>query len=106
LGKITLEHHGYQVLVARHPAEALNLVENYPGRIDLLITDVIMPAMNGKELAERLSAFKLGMRSIFMSGYTSDVIAQHGVLDEGVHFLQKPFSVKGMVEKVREVLDT
>jgi PAS domain S-box-containing protein len=106
LGKITLEHHGYQVLATRHPAEALNLVKNYPGRIDLLITDVIMPAMNGKELAERLSAVKLGIRSIFMSGYTSDVIAQHGVLDEGVHFLQKPFSVKSMVEKVREVLDT
>jgi two-component system, cell cycle sensor histidine kinase and response regulator CckA len=106
LGKTILEHHGYLVLAARNPAEALNLAKSYPGRIDLLVTDVIMPGMNGKELTEKLSAFKAGFRSIFMSGYTGDVLAQHGVLDEGIDFLQKPFSVKSLAEKVREVLET
>jgi len=72
----------------------------------MLITDVIMPGMNGKELTETLGSFKSGFRTIFMSGYTSDVIAQHDVLDEGVHFLQKPFSIQSLAAKVREVLDT
>jgi CheY-like chemotaxis protein len=105
LGKRILEHHGYLVLAARHPAEALNLAKSYPGRIDLLITDVIMPGMNGKELTEKLTIFKTGFKSIFMSGYSNDIIARHGILDAGVHFLQKPFSVQSLAEKVREVLD-
>jgi FixJ family two-component response regulator len=80
-------------------------VKSYPGQIDLLITDVIMPGMNGKKLIEKLSAFNSESKSIFMSGYPCDVIAQHGVLDEGIDFLQKPFSVRKLAEKVREVLD-
>jgi signal transduction histidine kinase/CheY-like chemotaxis protein len=105
LSRRVVEHHGYLVLIANNPLDALDLAENHPGQIDLLITDVIMPGLNGKELMERLTTRKPGFRSIIMSGYTDDVIAQHGVLDEGVHFLQKPFSVKTLAEKVREVLE-
>jgi signal transduction histidine kinase len=100
-----LKHYGYLVLTANKPMDAINLVKSHPGQIHLLITDVIMPGMNGKELAERLGEIKAGFRSIFMSGYTGDVITQQGVIDEGVHFLQKPFSVTTLAEKVREVLD-
>jgi PAS domain S-box-containing protein len=105
LAKRVLEQRGYQVLAARNPTEALSLAEGFSGQIHLLITDVIMPGMNGKEFAERLGAFKAGFRSIFMSGYTRDVIAQHGVLDEGIDFLQKPFTVKDLAQKVRKILD-
>lgn len=105
LAKRTLERHGYRVLSAHHPTEALNQARAYPGPIDLLVTDVIMPAMNGKQLKEQLGAFKSGFRCIFMSGYTSDVIAEQDILDEGVDFLQKPFSVQELSAKVREILD-
>ena len=73
---------------------------------DLLITDVIMPKMNGKELAERLVAANPDLKCLFISGYAADVIAPHGVLDQGVHFMKKPFSVKEMADKVRKALDT
>ena len=105
LGKVILERGGYNVLAAPSPSRALDLAGNYPGRIDLLITDIIMPGMNGKELAEKLGAFRSGFRSIFISGYSNDIIAQQGILEEGVHFLQKPFSVANLTSKVREVLD-
>jgi PAS domain S-box-containing protein len=105
LCKALLERHGYMVLAAGSPAEALSMAENHPGGIHLLLTDVVMPGMNGKDLKEKLSVFKPGLKCIFMSGYTANVIAHHGVLEEGIHFLQKPFSVKTLAEKVREVLD-
>jgi signal transduction histidine kinase/CheY-like chemotaxis protein/HAMP domain-containing protein len=105
LNRTVLELQGYVVLAASKPLDALDLAKDHPGGIDLLITDVIMPGLNGKELFERLSTIKPGFRSLFVSGYTSDVIAQRGVLDEGVNFLQKPFSAKNLAEKVREVLD-
>ncbi len=105
LGKEILERYGYTVLTAGAPREALKIVRDYSGPIHLLITDVVMPEMNGKELRDKLEALTPGLRSIFMSGYTADVIAPHGVLEAGIDFLQKPFSVKGLVEKVREVLD-
>lgn len=100
-----LEHHGYRVMAAPSPMEALDLAERHAGRIDLLITDVIMPEMNGRELMERISAVKPGFKCIFMSGYTGDILAKHSIVDKGVHFLQKPFSVKSLTEKVRQVLD-
>jgi len=104
LGKAMLEFLGYKVLVANNPLQAIDLVKNYGGRIHLLITDVIMPEMNGKELAEELKSINPGLRCLFMSGYTTNVIAHHGVLEEGIHFLQKPFSIKELAEKVRETL--
>ena len=73
-------------------------------RDPLLITDVVMPEMNGRDLAERLQSRYPGMKCLFMSGYTADVIAHQGVLDEGVNFIQKPFSMKDLAAKVREAL--
>ena len=90
---------------AKIRAEALRMVQSYPGPIHLLITDVVMPEMNGKDLRCRLVEVKPGLKSIFMSGYTANVIAHHGILDEGIDFLQKPFSVQTLLEKVRDVLD-
>ncbi|MEW6078680.1 MAG: PAS domain S-box protein [Thermodesulfobacteriota bacterium] len=101
-----LEFHGYKVLAAGTPAEALRLSREHNGIIHLLITDVIMPEMNGRDLALLLLSRHTGLKVLFMSGYTADVIAHHGVLDEGVHFLQKPFSINKLAEKVREVLES
>lgn len=95
---------GYRVIVAATPAEAIREAEKYAGVLDLLITDVVMPGMNGRDLARRLQEMVPGLKCLFMSGYTSDIIANHGVLDEGLHFVQKPFSVETMGEKVRNVL--
>ena len=105
LGKTILERYGYNVISARTPKEALLLSENHDGPIHLLVTDVVMPEMNGKELRDRLSLKWPEMKALFMSGYTANVIAHHGVIDEGIQFLQKPFSVKSLAAKVREVLD-
>ncbi|MDR3554953.1 MAG: PAS domain S-box protein [Syntrophobacteraceae bacterium] len=105
LGTAILQMNGYDVLAAKRPTEALEMVQNYPGPIQLLITDVVMPEMNGKEVGKRLAEMKPGLKTIFMSGYTADVIANHGILDESINFLQKPFSVQTMLEKVRAVLD-
>ena len=105
LGKTILQRHGYEVLAACRPGEALRIALNHPGPIHLLITDVIMPEMNGKDLRDRLAEVRPSFKSIFMSGYTSNVIAHHGILDEGINFLQKPFSVQTLLEKVRRVLD-
>lgn len=105
LAKTILEQQGYQVLATRSPADALSLVTGQPGPIHLLITDVVMPGMNGKDLCEKLCSLKPGLKCIFMSGYTANVVAHHGILDEGVHFLQKPFSSKALAQKVREVLE-
>jgi PAS domain S-box-containing protein len=96
---------GYQVLTARTPAEAVQTAEANRGQIDLLVTDVIMPEMNGKELAVRLVADQPRLKCLFMSGYTADVIAHHGVLDPAVQFLQKPFSIATLAVRVREALD-
>ncbi|MEW5723216.1 MAG: PAS domain S-box protein, partial [Thermodesulfobacteriota bacterium] len=101
-----LTRRGWTVLPARTPGEALALAEKHEGPIHLLITDVVMPEMNGKELKEKISALYPGLKTLFMSGYTADIIAHHGVLEKGVPFLQKPFSVKKLTQKVREVLDS
>ncbi len=96
---------GYHVLVARTPGEAIRLAEQRTGDIALLITDVVMPEMNGKDLYTRLSALRPNLKSLFMSGYTANVIAHHGVLDDGVHFIQKPFSRKDLAQKIRSALN-
>jgi PAS domain S-box-containing protein len=105
LGKSILHRHGYIVLTAQTPHEALSVADSHPGVIHLLITDVVMPGMNGGQLKEKLTRLHPGLKCLFMSGYTANTIAHHGVLDEGIHFLQKPFSVKTLAEKVRMVLD-
>jgi response regulator RpfG family c-di-GMP phosphodiesterase len=101
-----LKKQGYEVLAAGSPGEAIRLAREHAGEIHLLITDVIMPEMNGRELAQSLLSHYPQLKHMFISGYTDDIIAHHGILDEGVHFVQKPFSVKDLTAKVREVLDT
>jgi two-component system, cell cycle sensor histidine kinase and response regulator CckA len=102
--RIMLERLGYKVLTAGNPGEALRLAGENTGGIHLLITDVIMPEINGRDLAGRLRLLCPELKVLFMSGYTTDVIAQNGVVDEEVHFMQKPFSMKALAEKVREAL--
>ena len=99
-----LKELGYTMLSAATPGEAIQLAKEYSGKIDLLMTDVIMPEMNGRDLASTLIATYPAIKLLFMSGYTSDIIAQHGVLDEGVHFIQKPFSKALLAAKISEVL--
>jgi CheY-like chemotaxis protein len=96
---------GYTVLAAGSSADAIRLAEEHAATIQLLMTDVVMPEMNGRDLATKLLALYPNLKRLFTSGYTADVIAHHGVLDEGVNFLQKPFSVHDLATKVREVLD-
>ena len=100
-----LEMLGYRVFAAQTAAEAILLAEQYAGHIQLLISDVIMPNMNGQELVELMTTHYPELKTLYMSGYTGDVIAHHGILEEGVNFLQKPFSLQSLANKVREVLD-
>jgi two-component system, cell cycle sensor histidine kinase and response regulator CckA len=104
MNEMMLDRLGYRVLAASTPEEAIRLAEQHANEISLVITDVVMPGMNGRELAERLQSLYPGIKIIFMSGYTADVIAHRGVLDENVNFIQKPFSKKDLSIKVREVL--
>jgi two-component system sensor histidine kinase EvgS len=94
------------VLTARTPGKALGLAKEHAGELHLLITDVVMPEMNGRDLAERLHILYPGIKILFMSGYTANVIAHRGVLDKGVNFVQKPFSTKDLAAKVRAAIDT
>jgi len=102
--KAMLETLGYQVLAASGKDQALRLVREYDGNIDLLLTDVVMPDMNGKELSERMIAMRPGLKCLYMSGYTANVIARQGILDEGIQFIPKPFSLKDLAVKVRAAL--
>jgi two-component system cell cycle sensor histidine kinase/response regulator CckA len=105
LTKKMLERQGYIVLAARTPGEATDLAKAHEGEIHLLMTDVVMPEMNGRVLARNLLFLYPKIKRLFMSGYTADIIAHHGVLDEGVHFIQKPFSVQDLATGVRGALD-
>jgi len=105
MGQKMLEGLGYQVLTAATPGEAMRLAAEHTGGIHLLITDVVMPGMNGRDLADQLHALYPDIKTLFMSGYTADVIAHRGVLEEGLNFIQKPFSVRDLSVKVRELLD-
>ena len=101
-----LEMSGYRVLEARHGAEALEISQHHDGPIHLMVTDVVMPQMSGRELAQRLAPLRPEMRVLYMSGYTDDAIVRHGVLEAGTAFLSKPFTPDALAAKVREVLDT
>jgi PAS domain S-box-containing protein len=100
-----LEIMGYRVLTAGSPEAAITLAGRHEGPIDLLLSDVVLPEMNGRELAEKVRTLHPEVKCLFMSGYTADLIAHRGVLDQGVHFLQKPFSNRDLAFKVRQVLD-
>jgi two-component system cell cycle sensor histidine kinase/response regulator CckA len=99
-----LESQGYKVLEARNGEDALIVCEQHKGSIQLLLTDVVMPEMNGPQLAERLSMFHREMKTLYISGYTDEGIIHQGILDAGTNFLQKPFTPEALVRKVREVI--
>jgi len=101
-----LQSRGYKVLCAEDAAEAIRLEEQHPARIHLLITDVVMPGMSGRELAEHLAALRPEMKVLFMSGYTDDAVLRHGVVAPGSGFLQKPFALEDMLQRVRTLLDS
>jgi PAS domain S-box-containing protein len=101
-----LERLGYKVLTAGTPWDAIELARKHRGEIDLLMTDVVMPKMNGRDLADRLRKLNLEFKTLFMSGYSMNVISHHRVLDQGVHFIQKPFSHENLAVKVREILES
>ena len=100
-----LEQYGYEVLHAENGKDALRIMDLNQKPIHLLLTDVIMPVMNGKELYQKVSALHPDIKALYMSGYTEDVIAHHGVMDAGVNFIQKPFSIETLAIKIREVLE-
>ena len=104
LTRVMLEKLGYTVLAAQSPAQAISMVQNHSEDLHLLITDVVMPEMNGRELAEKLQAVRPGLKCLYMSGYTFDVIAHRGILDEEVNFIEKPFSLQVIARKVRSAL--
>jgi len=106
MSKIMLERLGYTVLAAGTPGEAIRLAGEYAGQIHLLATDVIMPEMNGRELSLRLLESRPEMKCLYMSGYTANIIANQGVLKEGVSFIQKPFSKNELASKVREAMES
>jgi two-component system cell cycle sensor histidine kinase/response regulator CckA len=100
-----LQRLGYTVLAASTPGEAIRLAERNAGKIRLLITDVVMPEMNGRDLAASIQGSTPGLGCLFISGYTPTEITDHGALELGAHFLQKPFSLQALGAKVREALD-
>ena len=100
-----LEAAGYTVLTAASGEEGLEIFEDYPDTIDLLLTDVVMPGMSGRAAAEALLKKQPDLSVLYMSGYTDNAIVHHGVLDEDTNFIQKPFSRERLVAKVREVLE-
>ncbi|NHQ60456.1 GAF domain-containing protein [Chlorobium sp. BLA1] len=104
LCKLMLENNGYAVLTASTPLEAIRITSQYAEKIHILMTDVIMPEMNGCELARKLKLIRPDIKTLYMSGYTSDIIAQEGVLEEGVGFISKPFSLTALTKKVDELL--
>ena len=100
-----LRRQGYKVLEASDGGKAFLLCEEYKGPIQLILTDVVMPGMSGRRLVERLKEIHPKTKALYMSGYTDNVILHHGILEKGIDFIQKPFTIDGLLRKVREVLD-
>lgn len=101
---LLIEDLGYTVLAADTPDAAVTIAAEHPDSIDLLITDVVMPGMNGRDLAEKLTQDFTSMKVLYMSGYTADVIAHRGILEKGMQFMSKPVSRDKLARKVRAVL--
>jgi CheY-like chemotaxis protein len=109
VGRMTaemLKSIGYTVLIENNPVDALSFCEKNHSPIDLLITDVVMPNMNGKELRDRIKIIRPDIKVLFMSGYTSNVIVHHGIPEESVHFIQKPFGLNDLARKIQNILGT
>lgn len=104
LAKSILNSLGYKVLIAVNPNEAIKIAETHTEKIDLLMTDVVMPEMNGKELARRLCEMRPGLKCLYMSGYNAEIVAEQGIIDKGVNFIQKPFDIGDIAVKLREVI--
>ncbi len=103
--QVALRRNGYTVLAAESGREALQLVRNHAGAIHLLITDVMMPDMDGPELVRQLSAIRPDTRTLFMSGYMDDTLGEGGILSTNANFIQKPFSPGTIAQRIREILD-
>jgi len=101
-----LQRHGYTVLEAEHGEDALRLCERYSGPIHLVLSDVVLAQMSGRELVQRLAPLRREMKVLYMSGYSDEAIVHHGVLEPGTAFLQKPFTTESLMRKLREVLDS
>ncbi len=106
MAEMILRRLGYSVITASKPIEAIEIVEDSnTEKIHLLITDVVMPEMNGRELSQKILTLYPDLKCLFMSGYTADIIAHHGVLDEGIQFINKPFTMHDFGIKIRNLLD-
>jgi CheY-like chemotaxis protein len=103
--QVALRRNGYTVLAAESGREALELVRNHADAIHLLITDVVMPDMDGPELVRQLSTIRPDTRTLFMSGYMDDTLGERGILSTNANFIQKPFSPRTIAQKVRDILD-
>ncbi len=103
--QMALRKSGYTVLAAESGREALDVVRDHVGSIDLLITDVMMPDMDGPELVRQLTTIRPETRTLFMSGYMDDALGEHGILPANINFIQKPFSPRVIAQKVRDILD-
>jgi len=105
LTSLILKKHGYRILEASNGGEALIICRNLKEPLDLVLTDVIMPGMSGRQLIEELRQIRDAFKVLYMSGYTDNAIVHHGVLDAGIDLIQKPFTIAGLLWKVREVMD-
>jgi two-component system cell cycle sensor histidine kinase/response regulator CckA len=105
LTREVLEKYGYRVLEAANGEEALSVADRYDGPVDLLLSDVVMPEVNGRVLAERLSGVTPSLRVLFMSGYSDEAVYRHGEISPNAAFIEKPFTDRTLARKVREVLD-